>query len=139
MKISRVTLLLLCYFIAQGCSPQVQEDTRAERRAQSQEQMRQMFLRPSEDKVSVIAIKYGAPEESITTIVSTYLSNHDRMYQTMKRTVDSTGESALSARDISIVETIRLLSQQTGMEEREIASIIVDYQSWVDADRIRNQ
>lgn len=130
--------MLFFVFIFCSCSEEKDGSVTLQQEVQQKENLRQMMLTPSENRLAIIAIKYGVPEESLDIIVNTYLEEHDLSYRLMRHTAERNNEKFDFYTDTSVIRTIKDLSDRTGIETKTIASIIIDYEAWVNASEIRN-
>ncbi len=95
-----------------------------------------VFLKPSERKIQLLAIKYQVPLEGIQYIIQDYLSSHDFIYKLMKKDVDKDNikDKTTGFVERTVVETVSMLSEKLGISEHIIASIIIDYEIWSAAE-----
>lgn len=94
------------------------------------------FLKPSEHKIQLLAIKYQVHPEGIQYIIQDYLSSHDIIYKLMKKKTakNNTEDNATDLKKRTVVETVSMLSKKIGVSESIIASIIIDYEIWSAAE-----
>jgi len=120
-----------------GCSGQPpQSQTRDA--AASQKELEELLLRPREEKVQLLALKYKIPPEKINAVVRTYLTNHDYMYLMLQRG-NSAENNSQPLRSKSIQETIAHLEREQGIPSDTLASVIIDYQIWDYVDYARGR
>ena len=95
-----------------------------------------LFLKPSERKIQLLAIKYQVSQEGIQYIIQDYLSSHDFFYKLMKKNMDKDNikDKTSGSGEPTIVETVSMLSEKLGISEHIIASIIIDYEMWSAAE-----
>ena len=140
-QITYCIFIVFALFVLSACEQQERE-TAQEREQEAREMTKAVMVTPAENRATLLAIKYGIPEESIDQIISDYLHTHDMGYRLMVYTIDRDKnpdtEQFSYAPGESVIDTVNRLSSSTGVEPQKIASVIVDYEMWVEASAIRD-
>jgi len=118
------TLILLIAVCIIGCSRKSSQST-ADDEKESQKKLQEHLLKPKEEKIVLLALKYKLDRDKIEAVVRTYLTNHDTMFLILQ--VDRPSEVPKTE---SIPETIAYLEREYGIPSDVLASIIIDYQMW---------
>ena len=123
--------------IALGCESKESKEKRELEQQAFSEAFQELLLKPDENKINLLALKYKNKPEKIEDIITSYQSVHDHLSIFEKHFLQDSAEkneNLASSKDETVIQTINKLSKRYDIPTDIIASIIIDFQMWCAAE-----